>query len=437
MIQNHTHECLKPKDICPDCTRGKLYLIPPKVVVVLTGHAPVSAKKHILEQLRCNLCGSVFTAAFPNGIELKKYDDSVSVAIALFKNYAGLPLKRLETLQDMVGVPLKDATQWDLMEGLADKIHPVFRHLEYLSAQGDTVHHDDTSVKILSLMKENKTLDDKERRGMFTTGILSKYQGHTICLYVSGRHHSGENMGKIMPLRAANLPPVIRMSDALSSNSTAHLIEYACKCLAHGRRKFVEILKFFPESCRAVIRTLKRVYRHDAFTRKQKMSNQDRLVYHQKHSTPIMESLKIWLEIQLAGKHVEPNSSLGKAIQYMLNHWDGLTQFLCIPGAPLDNNILERILKTVIRVRKNSLFYKTEHGAYIGGMFTSLIQTCQMNGVNPFDYLMCLTRNSSAVFKAPQDWLPWNYQETMERLERLDQKSQPPPNTPEPLPLAA
>jgi transposase len=92
MIQNHTHECLKPKDICPDCTRGKLYLIPPKVVVVLTGHAPVSAKKHILERLRCNLCGSVFTAAFPNGIELKKYDDNVSVAIALFKNYAGFPL---------------------------------------------------------------------------------------------------------------------------------------------------------------------------------------------------------------------------------------------------------------------------------------------------------------------------------------------------------
>lgn len=406
-------------------------------MVVLTGHAPVSAKKHVLERLRCNLCGSVFTATPPNGIELKKYDDSVSVAIALFKNYTGLPLKRLETLQDMVGIPLKDATQWDLIEGLANKIHPVYRHLEYLSAQGDTVYHDDTGVKILSLIKENKSLEEGERRGMFTTGILSKYQGHTICLYISGRHHSGENMGKIMPMRAANLPPVIRMADALSSNFTGDFIEYACKCLTHGRRKFVEILDFFPESCRGVIKALKRVYKHDAITKEQHLSDQDRLAYHQKHSAPIMESLKTWLEFQLLGKQVEPNSSLGKAIKYMLNHWDGLTQFLRIPGAPLDNNITERMLKTIIRVRKNSLFYNTVHGAYIGGMFTSLIQTCQMNGVNPFNYLLSLRRNSSAVFKVPQDWLPWNYRETMGRQNKMDQKSQHPPNIPEPFLLAA
>jgi len=111
-----------------------------------------------------------------------------------------------------------------------------------------------------------------------------------------------------------------------------------------------------------------------------------------------------------------------------------LTQFLRIPGAPLDNNILERILKTIIRVRKNSLFYRTEHGAYIGGMFTSLLQTCQMNGVNPFNYLLSLATNSSALFKSPQDWLPWNYQETMERLH---QESQHPPNIPRPSSLAA
>lgn len=256
-----------------------------------------------------------FTASPPKDMEMKKYDDSVSVAISLFKNYAGLPFKRLETLQDMVGVPLKDATQWDLMEGLADKIHPAFRYLEYLFAQGDLVHHDDTGVKILSLIKENKTLGDDDRRGMFTTGVLSQYQGHTICLYLLGRNHSGENMGKIMPMRAVDLPPIIRMADALSSNFTGDFIEYACKCLTHGRRKFVEILKFFPESCRAVIRTLKRIYRHDTFTKKQEMSNQERLLHHQQYSTPIMESFKIWLEIQLENKQVEPNSSLGKAIQ--------------------------------------------------------------------------------------------------------------------------
>lgn len=132
-----------------------------------------------------------------------------------------------------------------------------------------------TTPTFLSLIKENKSLDDKERRGMFTTGVLSKYQGHTICLFLSGRNHSGENMGKVLSMRSGDLSPVIRMADALSSNFTGDFIEYACKCLTHGRRKFVEILDFFPESCRGVIKALKRVYKHDAITKVQQLSDQE------------------------------------------------------------------------------------------------------------------------------------------------------------------
>jgi len=78
--------------------------------------------------------------------------------------------------------------------------------------------------------------------------------------------------------------------------------------------------------------------------------------------------------------------------------------------APLDNNICEQTLKKAILHRKNSLFYKTEHGAFIGDMFMSLIHTCNLGGVNPFDYLVALQKNSAAVFKNPGNWMPWNYQ---------------------------
>ncbi len=93
----------------------------------------------------------------------------------------------------------------------------------------------------------------------------------------------------------------------------------------------------------------------------------------------------------------------------MNNHWPELTRFLDVPGAPLDNNICERSLKRCIQHRKNSLFYKTEHGAYIGDMFMSLIHTCNLMRVNPFDYLVTLIKNSSALFKDPSKWMPWNY----------------------------
>ena len=126
---------------------------------------------------------------------------------------------------------------------------------------------------------------------------------------------------------------------------------------------------------------------------------------------PLMDDLHCWLRKQLDDKKVEPNSSLGKAINYMLNHWQPLTLFLRVEKAPLDNNICEYALKMAIMHRKNSLFYKTEHGAYIGDLFMSLIHTCALAKINPFEYLTALQKNSSALFANPNRWLPWNYKE--------------------------
>ncbi len=86
-----------------------------------------------------------------------------------------------------------------------------------------------------------------------------------------------------------------------------------------------------------------------------------------------------------------------------------MEKFLRVPGAPLDNNICEQSLKRCIQHRKNSLFYRTEHGAYIGDLFMSFIHTCSLMGVNPLDYLITLLKNTSALFKDPSKWMPWNY----------------------------
>lgn len=122
-----------------------------------------------------------------------------------------------------------------------------------------------------------------------------------------------------------------------------------------------------------------------------------------------MEKFHLWLKQQFSEKLVEENSGLGKAIAYVMNRWSQLTRFLHEPGAPLDNNICERLLKRAICHRKNSLFYKTTNGARIGDMFMGIIHTCYYAGVNPFDYLTSLQKYSSSVFREPSKWLPWNY----------------------------
>ena len=93
----------------------------------------------------------------------------------------------------------------------------------------------------------------------------------------------------------------------------------------------------------------------------------------------------------------------------MIKHWPELTRFLKVPGAPLDNNICEQGLKRAIMHRKNSLFYKTEHGAFIGDMFMSLIHTCDLMKINPFDYLTTLLKNAAKLRHNPSLWMPWNY----------------------------
>jgi hypothetical protein len=122
-----------------------------------------------------------------------------------------------------------------------------------------------------------------------------------------------------------------------------------------------------------------------------------------------MDKLHGWMNMQFHEKKTEPNSGLGKAFSYMLKHWEPLTLFLRVEGAPLDNNLCEQALKKVILHRKNSMFYKTLHGAYIGDLFMSIIHTCRLSHINPFEYLVALQKHSHEVFRNPQKWLPWNY----------------------------
>ena len=126
-----------------------------------------------------------------------------------------------------------------------------------------------------------------------------------------------------------------------------------------------------------------------------------------------MDALKTWLDRQLSDHLVEPNSALGMAINYFIRHWNKLTLFLDQAGAPLDNNICERALKKAILHRKNALFYKTLNGATAGDIYMSLIHTCELNQANPFDYLNELQRNAQAVAANPDQWMPWNYRETI------------------------
>jgi transposase len=101
-----------------------------------------------------------------------------------------------------------------------------------------------------------------------------------------------------------------------------------------------------------VLKQIGQIYRNEKQTAG--MSDEERLAYHQQHSGPVMAELKQWMEKQMAEKKVEPNSSLGKAIDYFQTHYEGLSAYLRYAGAPLDNNACEQVLRPVVIIRKNS-----------------------------------------------------------------------------------
>ena len=414
-----SHQSLRHKDPCPLCSMGKIYRQnDPGVTVRIRGVAPIQATVYEAQKLRCNLCGELFTAQMPQAAGKEKFDETANAAIALLKYGVGVPFYRLEKLQQSLGIPLPSSTQWDQMEKSADKIYPAYNELLRQAAQGDVVYNDDTTNRVLELIKENKTKNSDERTGIFTTGIVSTAGDIKIAIFHTGRHHAGENLQGLLEKRDPQKDPPIQMADALSRNIPKDLETILANCLTHARRNFVDVTWCFPDQCSYVIEILGKVYKNDEIARTQNMSWQQRLQFHQQESGPLMDDLKLWLVTQLDQKLVEPNSGLGKAIKYMLKHWDKLTRFLLVPGAPLDNNLCERALKRVILHRKNALFFRSRFGAYIGDMFMSIIHTCSLMKVNPFDYLVALQKNSSRVFTTPSQWMPWNYNSTIASVSR-------------------
>lgn len=436
------HESLKPGDACPECGRGTLYEAPrPGILLRFVGQPPVHATVYELQKLRCHLCGKVFTAQAPAAAGEQKYDATVASTIALLKYGSGMPFNRLAGLQGSLGIPLAASTQWKIVNAPIPLILPAYEELIRQAAQGEVVYNDDTKMRILALTGKRAAdaarasasaesavaesacatvaaspaePEEPDRTGLFTSGVVSVLPGGIrIALFFTGREHAGENLANVLRRRAAELSPPIQMCDALSRNMPGEWETILGHCLAHARRQFVDLVDSFPGECRQVLEAFKSVYHNDSEARKDGLTPEERLAFHQSRSGPVLEGLHVWLKLQFSERLVEPNSGLGAAINYLLKHWDKLTLFLRQAGAPLDNNICERALKKAILHRKNAMFYKTQHGAEVGDIYMSMIYTCELNGANPHDYLTQLQQHAEEVAAAPGNWQPWTYRSTL------------------------
>src|SRR6185503_6384079 len=200
----------------------------------------------------------------------EKYDATAASMIALLKYGTGVPFNRLEKLEESMGVPLPASTQWDVVKSAAEAVRPAHGELVRQAAQGEVIHNDDTPAKILQMMGERREkalekgdIASGERTGIFTSGIVSKVGDRKIALFFTGNKHAGENLADVLSKRSPDQSPPIQMSDGLSRNEPGEFATVMANCLAHSRRRYVDVVESFPAECRHVLDVLRTVYRND------------------------------------------------------------------------------------------------------------------------------------------------------------------------------
>lgn len=402
---------LKPGDSCPeDYCDGRLYeMSDPGVMIQVTGNPIAQATRYNLQKLRCSVCEMIFTASLPEGVEDVKYTVSLIAMLMIHKYFMSVPLYRQETLQNYLGVPLPASTQWELMAAQEDVLEALYHAFEQDAANGKGISIDDTSAKIMEQIVNNKKAEKKsDKKGCYTTGIVSVHDDHMSYVFVTDNQTAGKSAAPFLKLRDPKLPTPYLMCDAMTANIPENIskdLYILCYCLVHARRQFYELPDGYDDLAERVMGLIGKIYDNESQTKG--MMGQERLVFHQQHTTPIMEELRIYLTAQQ--KELEPNGVAGAAIEYILKRWTEFTHFLRYPNIPLDNNLTERALKLIIQVRKSAMFYKTLKSAKIASYIQTALYSAAQNDVNPYEYMTAILKHKEAVIKDPSCWLPWCY----------------------------
>jgi len=411
---------------CPQegCDDGRMYrFFEPKIMVRFEGAAPLSACIYELDQWRCHLCLTLVSAPPPLAAGDEKYKATAIANLGLMRFCVCMPGSRLEMLQEGYGVPVAASTQWELLKRKTPVMRAVHEAFQDLAANAPFFFHDDTGARILEMTPKQRAEllgpdADPKRTGVYTTGIVAKDGDREIALYYTGPRYAGENLEELLKRRSPDLPPPNLMCDGLLTRNLPKTRQVIVnQCNVHSRRNFVDVQPNFPEEARFVLEVHAAVYAVEAAAKAHNLSDEGRLMLHQQESGPHMRALKAWMDAQFQEKLVEPNSTLGKAITYATERWTELTRFLQIPGASLDNNVAEQILRRIAHYRNGSLYYRTLKGAEVGDCWMSVIRTAEKTRVNVFDYLVALLEHPNDVMANPMAWLPWTYVETLVALE--------------------
>jgi transposase len=384
------HELAPADQTCPQCG-GTLKEMPGQTedsdeITVVERHFVLV--KHQRKKYRCACNGCIDTAPGPLRLAARpdargrRYAPQFAVEVAVNKYVDHLPLERQARVMAREGLIIESQTLWDQIEALATALEPTYDALRRYVLTAPVIGADETWWRLFG----------GPQRTRWWAWSVTREDAVTYTILDSRSQEAARQV--LNGYRGIVVADGYGAYDALARAGPSVLLAH---CWAHVRRKFVEAALHYPEPCAEVLDLIGQLYAVERTclgieaglgddVRAERLAR--RASARREQSAPVVAAIHAWAHRQRA----LPESSLGKAIAYMLGLWRGLTRFLDDPRIALDNNATERALRGMVIGRKNHYGSRSKRGTEVAALFYSLIESAKLCGVEPKAYLLYATR---------------------------------------------
>ena len=377
----------------------------PRVEVIVEPKEDVSRMKvigqEITERLECDP-GKLFVRKFirnkyakannegvviadlpSSPIEKGKVGASVLALIIIQKYVDHLPLYRQIEQFKRMGIEIPSSTMSDWVKTAAELIAPLYEALVKRILKSNYLQADETRIQVLDRDKKKKT-----HRGWYWT-----YRDPQSGLVLFDYHESRGSEGPSKLLK--NFSGYLQCDGYEVYNQFDKNNITLLHCMAHARRYFEQALDNDYELATYAMTEIQKLYAVEKYCRENKLSHSERLLLRKEKSAPVLESMHQWLKETIV--NVTPTSTIGKAIAYSLPRWEKLMLYTTDGKLEIDNNLVENSIRPIAIGRKNYLFAGSHEAAQNAAMFYSLLGTCKLKGIEPFEWLKNL-------FEVLPDW---------------------------------
>jgi transposase len=341
---------------------------------------------------------TVITASLPERIlEKSMFGEGIVAQILVDKYCDHLPLHRQLQRFKRVGIIVAQSTITSLVARALNELGALYEAHKKMVLSSGYLHADETTIKVM----------DESKKGTTHRGYYWLYHDslHKLVLfdYRPGRVRAGpEDILK-------NFQGYLQSDGfvAYESFEKRQGIQ-VLNCMAHARRKFIDAAQNDPVRAEEALLRFQKLYEMERIIREWDLPPEDALEIRQRQSVEVLLEFKKWLITEY--QKVLPSSTIGKAIAYCLPRWEKLSLYTTNGILQIDNNPVENAVRPVAIGRKNYLFAGSHDAAERAAMIYSLVATCRMHEINPFDWLKYIFENMHLyTTKNIEELLPQNW----------------------------